>query len=323
MRPNEAPVLELIPYGPEHVDRIQTLASKPDNVRLTNVPHPYPPDGASQFLQFSLEGEREGNSLDRVVKRNGEVIGMAGLLHRQNPSNRQVGYWLDEAFWNRGFGRQVVSQLVRLCSEEFGWNEIHADVLPENGASRRILALNGFRVTGRIPLPPDHHKFPNQDMLRMTRNRSTSLFLGHIAEPDIEALALLLEELSGEATDLPTMRRNFRSLEVREDVHLLGAWIDGTLVGCLMGIVCTDLVGDGRPFMVLENVVVSSSHRGHGIGRALIERIEDVCRQARCAYVLFVSSAHRTDAHRFYEALGYRTDSVQGFKKFFAPSATP
>ncbi len=319
MRSNDTPALELIPFTEEHVERIQALASKPENVRFTNVPHPYPPDGARGFLEFSREGEREGRTLERVVRLDGEILGMAGLLHRQNPSQRQIGYWLDHEFWNRGFGRQVVSRLVRLCSEEFGWDEVHADVLPENAASRRILALNGFRETGRIALPPDHHKFPNQDMLRMTRNRSASLFLGRIAEPDLEALALLLEELSGQPTELEPMRRNFRSAADRSDYHLIGAWQAGKLVGFAQGIACTDLVGDGRPFLVLENVVVSSAHRGRGIGRALIGRIEDLCRQTRCAYILFVSSSHRTQAHRFYEALGYRTDSVQGFKKFFSP----
>lgn len=319
MLPDDATALELIPFTEEHVERIQAFASKPENVRFTNVPHPYPPDGALGFLEFSRESEREGHSLERVVLLEGEVIGMAGLLHRQDPSRRQIGYWLDQTYWNRGCGRQVVSQLVRLCSEDFAWDEIHADVLPENGASRRILSLNGFRETERLLLPADHHKFPNQEMIRMTRNRSAVPFLGRIAEPDLDALALLLEELSGEPTDLPTMRRNFRSLEAREDVHLLGAWIDGVLVGSLMGIVCTDLVGDGRPFMVLENIVVSAAHRGHGIGRALIGRIEETCRRTRCAYVLFVSSAHRSGAHRFYEALGYRNDVVQGFKKSFSP----
>jgi GNAT superfamily N-acetyltransferase len=145
------------------------------------------------------------------------------------------------------------------------------------------------------------------------------LTIGPVGEPDLERLAILLQELSGQPTDLQAMHRNFHAIKDREDYRLVGAWIDGELVGSLLGILCTDLVGDGRPFMVLENVVVSRSHHRRGIGRALLEHIEAQCRRDRCSYAMFVSGAQRTEAHAFYESIGYGTDAVQGFKKVFTP----
>ncbi|HOV70464.1 MAG TPA: GNAT family N-acetyltransferase, partial [Clostridia bacterium] len=58
-----------------------------------------------------------------------------------------------------------------------------------------------------------------------------------------------------------------------------------------MGIVC---VGSCRPFMVLENVIVSQPYRRTGIGRKLMEYIEKYARSVNCNYyIMFVSRANR------------------------------
>ena len=84
-----------------------------------------------------------------------------------------------------------------------------------------------------------------------------------------------------------------------------------------MAIICHDVVGECRPFMVLENVIEKSSCRGKGIGKKLISYIEDYAREKKCYYIFFVSSFDRKSAHKFYESLGYNMDVVKGFKNFF------
>ncbi len=44
-------------------------------------------------------------------------------------------------------------------------------------------------------------------------------------------------------------------IESNEDYILLGAKYNNELVGTLMAIICKDLDGACRPFMVIENVV--------------------------------------------------------------------
>ncbi|MEI0740098.1 hypothetical protein VQ056_31650 [Paenibacillus sp. JTLBN-2024] len=86
----------------------------------------------------------------------------------------------------------------------------------------------------------------------------------HIAESDLPALARLYEELMGIPTNGDRMLQVFRSAESSGNYHILGAFHEGELAGSLMGIICLDFVGSCKPFMVIENVIVSSRIRRAG-----------------------------------------------------------
>lgn len=136
-----------------------------------------------------------------------------------------------------------------------------------------------------------------------------------ITREQLPQLKLLYDDLMGEETDWERMCGTFPVIDGDPNYYLLGAVREGELVGSVMGIVCYDLVNASRPFMVVENVIVSSAHRGLGIGRRLFQELEAIAKSRGCAYIMFVSSMHRKEAHRFYESIGYKLDSVQGFRK--------
>lgn len=133
---------------------------------------------------------------------------------------------------------------------------------------------------------------------------------------DLDALSGLYEELVGKPTNLARMRDNFIWMQSNPDYIILAARDDGHVVGSLMGVICHDLAGACRPFMVIENVVVTSSYRGKGVGKLLMQKVEVMGKERDCYYTMFVSRGDRKDAHRFYESLGYSLDLVQGFKKY-------
>jgi len=86
-----------------------------------------------------------------------------------------------------------------------------------------------------------------------------------------------------------------------------------------MGIICHDLVGECRPLMVVENMIVSQDYRRRDMGNRLMQEIEKVARRRKCYYIMFVSKGERKEAHRFYESSGYRLDAVKEFKKYLVP----
>lgn len=133
---------------------------------------------------------------------------------------------------------------------------------------------------------------------------------------DLESLAQLYEELIDERTDLSKMKENFKLMETNPNYVVLTAKEDKLVVGSVMGIICLDLVGKCKPFMVIENVVVKSAWHGKGIGTRLMKEIEEIGRKRKCYYTMFVSGGHRKNAHQFYKAVGYDLDLVQGFKKY-------
>lgn len=134
---------------------------------------------------------------------------------------------------------------------------------------------------------------------------------------DLAQLAALYEDLTGKITNLTLLERNFTKISGNEDYLLLGAKNqEGLLVGSVLGIICTDFVGECRPFMVLENMIVSSVSRGQGVGKKLVSNLEEWAASKSCDYIMLVSAESRKGAHAFYEAVGYKKGVVQGFKKF-------
>lgn len=59
------------------------------------------------------------------------------------------------------------------------------------------------------------------------------------------------------------------------------------------------------PFVEIGGLVVDQEERSTGVGRALMEAIEDWARARGIAEIRLRSNTVRNDAHEFYERLGY------------------
>lgn len=64
---------------------------------------------------------------------------------------------------------------------------------------------------------------------------------------------------------------------------------------------------------LIEGVRVATSQRGTGLGTTLVQWAIEESRQRGCALVQLTSDATRTEAHRFYERLGFQATHT-GFK---------
>ena len=136
-----------------------------------------------------------------------------------------------------------------------------------------------------------------------------------LREDDITEVALLYEQFWGEASSVERMRATFKRLNNNPNYIFLVAEHQGYLVGSVMGIICEGLYGDCKPFMVVEDVIVDKHHRRKGIATSLMRELEKCAYELNCNYIIFVTESERTEAHRFYESIGYKTDAFRGYKK--------
>ena len=88
------------------------------------------------------------------------------------------------------------------------------------------------------------------------------------------------------------------------------------MAGTVDVLTVTNLTHGGRPWAVVENVVVAGAHRRRGIGRALMHEAMGQARRAGCYKVQLTSGKHRADAHAFYRSLGFEA-VAEGFKAYF------
>lgn len=105
-------------------------------------------------------------------------------------------------------------------------------------------------------------------------------------------------------------------LEIIEDSSndLLVAEVDGDVVATLQLTRIPGMARRGSARLLVEAVRVRSTLRSSGIGTALMRWVTDVAAPATgSSLVQLTSDNARTDAHRFYERLGF-AGSHRGFK---------
>lgn len=130
---------------------------------------------------------------------------------------------------------------------------------------------------------------------------------------DTAGLSSLMEELMGVPSDLSALAESLEHISSNPAYLLLVAEQDGQLIGTVMGILCYDIYKDCRPFVTIENVIVSQKSRGLGVGKQLFFALEEWAGQQNAAYLMLVSGNERTGAHQFYQTLGY--EEKKGFRK--------
>lgn len=91
---------------------------------------------------------------------------------------------------------------------------------------------------------------------------------------------------------------------------------DVALAGALVLHLLPNATYAGRPYGLIENVIVDGTCRGQGYGRALIEAAIKHAAQQK-AYKLMLMSGHTRDAIGFYEKLGFSsTEKAALIKRF-------
>jgi GNAT superfamily N-acetyltransferase len=146
-------------------------------------------------------------------------------------------------------------------------------------------------------------------------------------EPDIPAIvAMLADDPLGSKRespeDLTPYRAAFAALDGNPNQVLVVAERDGEVVGTGQLTMMPGLSHRGMWRAEIEAVRVRSDQRGSGLGTALIEWCIDTARERDCGMVQLTSHASRTDAHRFYQRLGF-AQSHTGFKLYLLPEEAP
>ncbi|UPZ30102.1 GNAT family N-acetyltransferase [Streptomyces sp. LRE541] len=95
--------------------------------------------------------------------------------------------------------------------------------------------------------------------------------------------------------------------------HVVVAVREGRVVGTLQLTIVPGLSRKGATRSIIEAVRIHVDERGSGLGTRFIEWAVDRSRSEGCQLVQLTSDATRTDAHRFYERLGFTASHV-GFK---------
>lgn len=106
----------------------------------------------------------------------------------------------------------------------------------------------------------------------------------------------------------------FREIEADPNNELIVVELDGKVIGTLQLVVTPSLSYQGSKRSIVESVRVDSSLRGQGVGGEMMQWAIERAQERGCVSMHLTSHNDRTDAHRFYESLGFAKSHV-GMKK--------
>ena len=118
---------------------------------------------------------------------------------------------------------------------------------------------------------------------------------------DAAAIAGLLGQL-GYPADVPAVETRLQQLAIVGD-RVVVAESDDEVVGLAQLHVSPALEYD-RPAAKIAALVVDEQRRGQGIGRTLVNAMEEEARRRRCVLLFLTTSVRREDAHDFYRRVG-------------------
>lgn len=139
--------ISLRPVQMEDAPAIQKLAtSHPDIVKQTRLPDPYPKDGAEQWIQqHAVPRHKEGKEYSFVIQnQKKQIVGVCGLIVNQERDEAELGYWIGEPFWKKGYATAAIRDALRFAFEKRSFQRVFALPLDDNIGSKRALEKNGF-----------------------------------------------------------------------------------------------------------------------------------------------------------------------------------
>ncbi len=133
------------PIALKHAAALQDICSDPDNVVNTNVPVPYPVDGALKYISQSIIDAEAHQAYIFTILLDGDVVGNCGVMNLYTAPS--IGYFLRKDLWGKGYATEAV-KLLCVKVQRLGISMVHAKVRKTNIGSQRVLEKNLFIRVG-------------------------------------------------------------------------------------------------------------------------------------------------------------------------------
>ncbi|MDD5249446.1 MAG: GNAT family N-acetyltransferase [Rhodocyclaceae bacterium] len=139
---------------------------------------------------------------------------------------------------------------------------------------------------------------------------------------DLEPMADLLAELFTLESDFrPARDKQVRGLRLILEQPQIGRLFvlrsGGAVVGMANALI-TVSTAEGRPVLLLEDVIINAAHRGRRLGRRLVEHVLAWAAGAGMSRVTLLADRNNAPALAYYERLGFAPSAMTVWRKNLA-----
>ena len=137
----------LRPWQPEDAGELAAICNNKKiwlNVR-DHFPFPYTVNDAVQWIGYNLLKKTVESF---AITNNRVIVGSIGFIPKEDVyrNNIEIGYFIAEQYWNKGFASEAVAHLVSHIVQHRSVVRIYAEVFEGNAGSMKVLEKNGFQL---------------------------------------------------------------------------------------------------------------------------------------------------------------------------------
>lgn len=217
--------------------------------------------------------------------------------------------FVDKEF--RGCG--VATKLLGQVNKELGTAQAYCIAL---GAHQKSLGDIGFQKIAGLTAPEfltarrDNLKETDGDVILL--KRGNGIEVRPILASDLELAMKLIREFG-----LPEVEQlssnDIRSIYSKITANggaVLGAFKGKEMVGTCTVNVCANLSWSGRPYSIIENIIVTKDSRNQGLGKYLLLYSKHYAASKNCYKVALMTQDKNVAAATFYTSAGFSDDKV-------------
>jgi ribosomal protein S18 acetylase RimI-like enzyme len=115
---------------------------------------------------------------------------------------------------------------------------------------------------------------------------------------------------NGLVADLEDAREFLAIIGRYPEYRIYVAEAESGVIGVYSLLIMDKLAHKRTPAAILEDIVVATSLQRQGVGKAMIAHAMNMARSKGCYKLVLSSNMRRTDAHRFYDQLGFQRHGV-------------
>ncbi|WP_010257021.1 GNAT family N-acetyltransferase [Myroides injenensis] len=129
----------------------------------SNIPFPYTRENGEFWVNLAVEGLQHGKQYIFAIrlKDNPMIIGGIGLGIDQTNNRAEMGYWLDDQYWDKGIITEAAKALIQFGFDTLKLHKIFATHFTHNSASGRVMQKIGMKQEAILK----EHLFKNGNYL--------------------------------------------------------------------------------------------------------------------------------------------------------------
>ena len=133
------------------IPRVLEYAKNPVISRnLLTFPYPYAEKDAIWWINFANQCHENGEGYIFAMRKKEDGLLMGGIGIDVDKANNlaEVGYWLGEPHWGKGYATEGTKEMLRFGFETLGLNRITSSHYDYNPASGRVIEKSGLIKEG-------------------------------------------------------------------------------------------------------------------------------------------------------------------------------